>query len=526
MAYDFHFLGRAKLYTDYDYIDADNVLKVIADVMPKHLQNAADETFLLNYEKGVQPLKQKKDIRPEIDITFVDNLANEIVEFVTSYEWGNPISYIQRGDKDLKGNAPKVDNDAIYALNEMLDAEFAFAKDQELARFITICGVGVQMVDIKREDDGKSPFDIVTLDPRNAFVVYRNSTLQEPILGVTFCVLENGTTVATAFTKDTRFEIRNFMRIENGKERPVWEFGQRSGEPNALGKIPIVEFERQPDRTGILERQLSALDGLNQLVSNVCNAFTQEVQTLYWANDIEFPQDENGNTISPKSGQWILSNTGADKNPKVQALSVQTQYSGILQNIRYQRDVIKEKCSVPIQTEPGGGSTGTAMSMSSGWQNAETVAAKRELLTRRSKMMLVDLIVRACHASPYVRQDDPILRLSATDVKPSITRNKQYDMATKANTFATWISHGIHPRHALQQVEAFPDTNLVYEDSMPYMDKYLTNLFAKNQSGSTSGDVEDLEGRHQADTGDQLDNSPLLGGAPTRNASGNGIVTD
>ena len=133
-------LGRRRIYTDVSEITEDNIIQVLQEAVMVHNQNAEAIAYLLRYEKGVQPLKREKKIREDIDIEVVDNLANQITEFKLGYNWGNPITFVQRGNRDLTGNAPKSDDDAISTLNEMNESEAAYAKDQELARFVEIAG--------------------------------------------------------------------------------------------------------------------------------------------------------------------------------------------------------------------------------------------------------------------------------------------------------------------------------------------------------------------------------------------------
>lgn len=502
--------GRQMILTDEPYIDEKNVIKVLQDALIIHGMNASDMRFLMDYEKGVQPLQREKKVRADINVEVSDNIAAEIVDFKLGYNWGNPITYIQRGDKDLSSSDPKLNDTGISMLNEMLEDEFASAKDQQLARDLEICGVGYQLVDIKRDYDDGAVFDLVTLDPRFAFVVYDSTVVHRPLMGVVIRVTDKGTAYYTCITAERRYEIENGQKIINGQpQNPLWRFGNRSGELNPLGKVPIVEFERSPDRMGVFERSISDMDALNILVSDTVNSFAQETQSLWWGNDFEFPVDENGNKIAPVSGQWVMTFTGENKKPMIKPLTISPSYDGVLNNINYRRQVIKQKCAVPQQGENSGGSTGSAMSMSSGWQNAEIAAAKEAQMVRRGKMMVLDLILRAVQKSPYVDPDSPILTLRKSDVMPSIVRNRTYDLATKSNTFATWVSHGIHPRHALQQVEAFPDTNLVYEDSKEYLDKYLESVFK---------DGEDTEKRNQSDLSDQAVTSPILDGMTTKDS--------
>lgn len=507
--------GRRRLFTDETEVTSQNVVRILQKAVSDNSVNVQAIRFLLEYEKGNQPLQRKKEIRPEIDIQVCDNLANEITEFKIGYQWGNPITYIQRGNRDIHGNDTAKDDEAISYLNEMLEDEFSFAKDQELARYVEICGIGYQMVDIKRDFEGGSVFDLITLDPLCTFIVYDHSVWQKPIMAVTFRQQENGEVYYTCISDNAVYTVKNSSIVgEDGKPVDTWEQydsgnTHRSGEMNPLEKINIIEFQRSYDRMGCFERQISDLDNLNILVSDFSNNVAQDTQSVWWGNDFNFPEDEKGNSVTPSSGQWVMTYSGEKKNPKIQALSVQIQYSGILESIRTRRDTIKQKCNVPLQTEPGGGSTGTAMSMSSGWQAAEVAASKEEQIVRKGKMQIADLILRAIKRSPDLPADSPMLTLNLSDIKVSIVRNRTYDMITKANAFATWVSHGINGRHALQQVEAFPDSNLVWNDSKDLVEKYQKSLFEKKESAGAETN------RLQADQSDQISNSPITDGINT-----------
>ena len=91
--------GRKKIYTDVMQITKDNVVKVLRDALVIHEQNRSDIKFLLDYERGLQPIDNRiKEIRPEINIKVKDNMAAEITEFKLGYEWGSPIQERNPGE--------------------------------------------------------------------------------------------------------------------------------------------------------------------------------------------------------------------------------------------------------------------------------------------------------------------------------------------------------------------------------------------------------------------------------------------
>lgn len=166
--------GRKQIFTDVMQITKDNVVKVLRDALVIHEQNRSDIKFLLDYERGLQPIDNRiKEIRPEINIKVKDNMAAEITEFKLGYEWGSPIRYVQRANKGIRENNKDADNVGIAMLNEMMEEENKPSADQELARFIEICGVGYRLIKAKPDQYrfGSSVVDILTLNPMNTFIV-------------------------------------------------------------------------------------------------------------------------------------------------------------------------------------------------------------------------------------------------------------------------------------------------------------------------------------------------------------------
>ena len=514
-------LGRKRIYTDVAVINEDNIISVLQEAVIVHEENSRQIAFLLNYEKGIQPLKRKKVIRDDIDIEVVDNIANQVTEFKLGYNWGNPITFVQRGNRDISGNPPAADDDAISILNEMNDYECMFAKDQELARYVEICGIGYQMIDIKRERNDISAFVVYVPNPLYTFVVYRNNIAETPMMGVTFRTLESGDTYYTCYTNDAEYEVFNLWKIVNGVRKQVWEVLTRTdssgqeytGVRNPLGMIPIVEFVRAYDRMGCFERQIPDMDALNIEVSDFANSVAQNTQEIWWGNDFEFPKDSEGRPVTARSGQWVMTKTTANgSKPLIQPLSSTFDYGGVQRNIESKRDTILQKCYVPLQTDPGGGSTANAMSLSSGWSAAENSALKEEQIIRRSKMQVLELELEAIKVRKDLFIDSPVIDLKISDVVPKFTRLKTYDLGTKTNSMIAMIKSGINGRVAMQTVDLFPDVAQAWNDSREMIEKFQESLVKEDEPQPEND-------REMPDSTDQVGNSPILDGMNT-NANG------
>lgn len=511
--YKTEYKGRKKIYTDMKEITSKNVIDVLNKALIAHSQNASQIQFLINFEKGLQPLQRKKTVRKEIDIQSISNLAHQITEFWLGYFWGNHMAFVQKSDKHPKGSNPKDSDSAITSLNEMYEAEDMERKDQLLAYYLEVCGTCCQLIDIKRNvADGDAAFDLVTLNPLYSFVVYSSDAYEKPMMGVSFSENENGSKIYTCITDDSVYIIKDAVKIVNGEKKEYKHETERSGEANPFGKVNIIEFERSTDRTGVFERQIDELNALNILESDLVNDVAQTTQANWWGNDIDLDKDENGNVKGPQGGQWILTKSNGNGNkPDIKALVLNYDYAGVLANIQAKHDGILERTFTPKQTEQSGGSTTGATSLSSGWTATEAVACKQAQIIKSGFKARNQLALIAIKKSPDVPVGSPLLKLKNSDIDIRPIRQKTFDMATKVNSLATMIQNQVHPRIAMETIDLFSNLAEAVEDSVPQILEYQKMLREKGSSTSKVGENEsnpDIK-RIMADSSDQVTNSPL-----------------
>lgn len=487
--------GRRKIYTDEKEINSNNIIKVLSDAYSVHRKNQMEMQYLIDFEAGIQPLQRPKIVRPEINIEVTDNVANYVTEFKLAYFWGTPAMLIQRSDKDAHNTSADSDDAGISAMNEMLANGCSIGyKNQELGNFVEKVGIGYRLVDIKTDfsEEKEALVDICTLDPRFTFCIYSNSAKQKKLLGVTFRKIK-GRIYYTCFTKQTRYEI------SQGKIK--------SATINPMESIPIVEYERAVDRTGCFERHLSDCTELNTLVSDFANLTAQQTQEIWWGNDVAFPIDpKTKKPIEVKSGQWVLTSTTPDgKTPQIKALSNAFDTNATLTAIDTRWRRILQKCKVPTQQDSeGGGSTGTAMDMSSGWSAAETEAVREEQMASKAQREELRLIIKALEFVPetILPEKAPIRDIHVGDINFHFSRRKNYDMSVKANALSTLIKTGVHGRHALKFIDGFEDTEATWNDSREMIESI--------QQAAASGNAANEENRSDRQI-DQLKTSPITG---------------
>lgn len=496
-------MPRKVIYTDKPFVDRTNIIDILRKALGVHRTNVAEMKFLFDFESGEQPITRIKTYRPTIDIHCVDNVAHEITKFHVGYEWGNPITLIQRGEKD-SGNADEAL--AISLLNEQYETEGIKTKTQKLGKDVTIANLGYTHVDLNMDwEDGDSYFKLNTLNPYTTFVIRSSYYIDNRVMvGVTFRKDELSVEHYTCYTKDTRFDIcQDKIEFE---------------EMNPLGKIPIIEWIGNYDGMGIWEHEISEMNNLNLMISDFSNNVEQNMQAIWHANDVDFPTevvtDENGVSKEvvrkPKNGEWLQTYTPQDgKTPVVEALTINYDYASMLTNIMTRRQLIMQKCYCPQRNDDSGGSTGVAMQSAAGWSALDIVAESIQSIQESCKMEEVKVVLAAIKVSPFIDPDSPLLKLTAKDVQPNVKRQKLSEMNTKVNALSTLLAHGIHGLHAIKSVNYFEDANQVWEDSKDLIERYQSSVF----DTSTGGDAEQAPNsdRLMPDLSDQTGNSPLLG---------------
>lgn len=466
--------GRKKIFTDVTEITRDNVLEVLRKALITHWSNKADMEYLYAYYKGRQPvLNRKKEVRPEIKNTVVENRANEIVSFKVGYLMGEPIQYVSRSDD-------KIVADKITTLNGYCISEDKAAKDKELADWFHICGTAYRMVlpdSVFEKESDEAPFEIYTLDPRFAFVVYANSIGEPPVMGVKYIQRSDGAVIYSIYTKDRYFEVENQSMIVREEAQP-------------LG-IPIIEYPANNARLGAFEIVLPLLDAINTVDSNRLDGVEQFVQALMLFHNVDISSDD----FSKLRDEGAIKYKDIDPQYKaeIEYLTSELNQSQTQALVDHLYNTVLTICGMPNRN--GGTSTsdtGSAVIMRDGWSAAEARAKDSELMFKLSEKEFLKLVLRIC-------SDLSDLELKLSNVEVRFTRRNYENIAQKATVLTTMLSNPkIAPVLAFTHCGMFSDPQLAYRMSMDYaeeQEKKAAELATKqkevNPNGGNKGNPSD-----------------------------------
>lgn len=494
--------GRKQIFCDKTNIDKTNILEVLGEAYAIHEQNRAEMLYLFEYVKGRQPiLDREKQIRPEINEKIVDNMASEILEFKLGYEFGSPISYVQRARKDIKSrnalfsffkklftsDESKKEDLRVSAINEMMVEECKAAKDLMLAKDVKTCGVGYRLILPKKIKTGVSVFDLLVLNPMNTFVVYSNDAYREPILGVSYFPHRDGSVTFGCYTKTSYFKIE--MGITKGFEDWFEE------KPNTVGMVPIIEYINDYDRMGCFERVIPLMDALNTIDSDRVNDIAQHVQNILWGDNVALDTEQYKKL---REDGMILTKSEQGRTATLKYLECVLNQSENQTLVDYVERKIEKIVHIPNRSELSGGSTGSATNMSTGWMDAETDAKSKEQIWMESERRETAIILKILKTSDEV--DSDVAELNLSDIEIKFSRSRTYDLATKCNSLAALIRIGIDPLRAIEVVGLFTDPQQVALDSAERIDRIL---FKDNQTGTEDTSNGDPYKKNQPDMSDQ-----------------------
>lgn len=465
--------GRRTMVTD-DVISEKNIGRIVQEAMQLHEENRREIAYLMQYERGVQPIrKREKTVRSDINHKVCVNHASSIVAFKTGYEFGTPLTIVQRADKDISGNPPDVEDKRVAALNEMLHEQGKQSKDESLAHDFYTTGVGYRMVLPKRKrmPGTVSPFDLIELSPLTTFVIRSADVYHEPVLAVSYTVINNGMkTICGCYTDDMYYTVQDGAVIDRKK--------------NGIGMIPIVEYHCDHENMGAFERCLTMLDCLNDMTSDRMNSIDQLVQSLLVFLNCDIDKDDVNSFGKGGTTAIAVGDGNAQSKADVKLLESMLDQAGTQTFCDFVLEQIQTIAGVPGTTADAKNTTGEAVLLSSGWQLAETAARSEEHMFKASDYQTLALCLRVIDLDADVASEFKGLKVSDIDIK--FSRNRTDALLTKVQSLQLLFDCGMRNKHALEAVGIWSDVQTVWDDSKDGIEEAYADV-ARNGTAEPVG---------------------------------------
>ena len=138
--------------------------------------------------------------------------------------------------------------------------------------------------------------------------------------------------------------------------------------------------------------------------------------------------------------------------------------------MRYLYNNVLQISGVPSRETNTGGDTGQAVQLRNGFEIAESIAKSIEPVFEECERKLLRVALK------IINTDDRTVdmgSLKLSDIGIQFNRNRTDGLLTKVQALNVLLNSGIHPLRAIDIVGLFADAQQVFDDSEPYLEKYL-----------------------------------------------------
>lgn len=430
--------GRKIAYTNYEKVDASNIIKVLGDTAGIFQTNKGAVEYLWKYKNGDQPsLYRTKTIRDDVLIKVVENHAWEIVRFKNGQTYGEPVQFVSlRNDEKI--------NEAVDRLNDYFRAAGKELKDINSGEWTSAVGTGFKAI---QRRNGDVPFGIVTPTPMNTWIVYSQYT-EEPLVAFQELKDEEGRFYYLGFTDTHEY------RIQNSQLMPYPD--SMTQRLHAYGGIPIVEYPNNQDRVSDIELVITMLDAINNMQSNRAEAIEQFVQS--WVKFVNCDIDEETFQKMKMMGALVVkSNNGAENKADVDVISQElSQSESQIAKEDLWNNILSIEAIPNKEGNTGGGDTAGAVQLRNGWDFSKIAAKLKDQYIKDGDKRLALLVINRLR----IAGDD--LGLKAMDFAVQVSHSPSDNLLTKAESLEILLRNGVHPLVAISTVGLWGDSEKVY----------------------------------------------------------------
>ncbi len=501
-SHDKMFFGRRVLRYSLEKKDltAEKIMEILPEVLREHEKNAREINYLYRYYKGFQPiLKKEKNVRPEINNKVLENHAFEIVEFKKAYVYGEPVQYVQKGEKNSESVNPE-----ISVINKFMESEDKSSKDKDLAEWQYICGTAYRWADVDGQDDeDDAPFEISTPDPRRTFVVYSSGIKGEQLFSGHYSwfsknlISEDGKSytskyrIITIYTEDKMYKFKESFGVCELMQQNLPQIGIDDEKEKQVEAYPllikghrIVEYPLNTARLGLIELVMSGLNALNRIKSDDLDGIDQFIQSLLVFVNQQIDVEDFKKLIEAGAIEVATQDPGKPADVKLLTSQLLHSETKIVTDDIYNN--VLTICGIPrLNDKPSGGDTGQARLLGEGWTMADERAKQDELSFKKSERQFLKLILNIC------KHENQIKNLKISDIDIKFTRNKSDNLLVKTQGLMNMKQAQVTPEVAFTICGLFSDPNDVYAKSKNFFGEDFWKSENPIQNANTNINEED-----------------------------------
>ena len=444
--------GRRDIWTSVDDLTRENVLDEVNKALAIHFQNKADEDYLSNYRKGIQPiLFRKKERRPEICNKVVENHAEEICAFKNGYFLQENLTYCARNEDA---------QDKVNMLNEYLYRSGKHLADNDLVNDFHTMGKAYLYVEPTESEE--TPFVAYTIAPQTAEVIKSLKPGNKPAYAI-HVVADGEKLFVDVYTRTKYYKLFGSINPDHPTDKPeshtyAMEIIEES--VNRLAPyIPIIEYRYNETNMACFESVLDLCDEINTIRSNAVDGIEQFIQNLLVAVNVDFEEGVTASSIRESGMVCIKSVNDSKADIKVISETLNQGDTEVL--VKSTLEQMHKIVGMPFVNSGGtSGNVGSAIFVN-GWTTADAYAKNTEDEFKKSNAYFDEIILK-------ILKEKVNFEILKSDFELSFTRNELANIQAKAQACGTMIGFGLAPVLALKYSGLTNDPVQAFEMSKEY----------------------------------------------------------
>lgn len=236
-----------------------------------------NENFKTRYERlkkyylGIHDIVNRTIENTNINNKVMVNHAKYITDVSVGYLLGNPVDYQASEGYDIQ---PILDAYKKQTINDL---------DTEIAKDVSIYGLQREYVYVNENSEPRS----CEIDNQNSIIVYDDTVEHNKLFGLIYRPIYEGKTFKywdIIYVDDKeiiQYKSTDKTLTKNGESKP-----------HKFGKVPIIEYENNPDDIGDFEPVISLIDAYNILQSDRINDKEQLVDAILCMYGMDFDQEQ------------------------------------------------------------------------------------------------------------------------------------------------------------------------------------------------------------------------------------------
>jgi hypothetical protein len=201
-----------------------------------------------------------------------------------------------------------------------------------------------------------------------------------------------------------------------------------------------------------------------------------------WFNNIEL-DEEQFDELKDRGGIQTKSSPNLPASIQILTTNLDQTQSQTFVDYLYER--MLTIAAVPDRNASAGGNTGQALVIGQGWTMAESAAKAMEHEFKSAEKRFLEYTLKILKETYPARFES----LDISDIEIKFTRNKTDNLLTKTQGLQNQLEAGIHPRIAIANCGLYSDPEQVYTDSIPYLEKWLSNANETQDTAAAANSV-------------------------------------